>query len=206
MEKLVVLVSFSFFLGGFCTLNAQEFVDERPANYKKRHAIYDYSNALTATDSISGFASKATPLKLTGTVFLSDGVTPAKDVILFINQTDENGDYELKKHLQKRYVNHRAWIKTDADGRYTFYTFIPGKDRYSKALKRIHLVIKEPQGIEYNGHDFLFDNDPRLTKLSRKKLAKIGVDSILKPEKQDNMLVATKNIILNTHRVELAKK
>lgn len=206
MKKLVYLLSVSFFLGNFCTISAQESTENLPVNYKKRNAIYDYTYQLSDTDSIPDFASKEHPIKITGTVFLSDGVTPAKDVVLFINQADENGDYELNKNFNKRYVHHRGWIKTDASGQYTFYTFVPGKDRYSKAPKSIHLVIKEPNAAEYSGNDFLFDNDPRLTKTCRKKLQKRGMDNILQPKKEGQLLVATKNIVLNTHRVELAKK
>ena len=206
MKKLVYLLSITFFLGGFCTLSAQESAENLPADYKKRNAIYDYTHELSDTDSIPDFASKENPLKITGTVFLSDGSTPARDVILFINQPDDNGNYEVMKHLQKRYVHHRGWVKTNADGQYTFYTFIPGKDRSSRDLKAINLTIKEPHQMEYAGNEFIFDNDPRLTDSCRKRLQKNGVDNILKPVKEGELLVATKNIVLNSHRIEYAKK
>ena len=54
------------------------------------------------------FGLKDEKLKLTGTIYLSDGVTPAKDVILFIEQPDENGNFDLRKDNEKRYVHHRA--------------------------------------------------------------------------------------------------
>lgn len=76
--------------------------------------------------------------------------------MLFITQADDNGNYELKTQFKKRYVHHRGWIKTNADGQYTCYTFVPGTDRDSKALKSIHLAVKESHGVEYSGHDFLF--------------------------------------------------
>ncbi len=207
MKKLVYLLSLSLLLGNFHTVNAQESPEELPENYLTRHAIYDYSdNELTNTDSIPDYASKSNPLKITGTVFLSDGITPAKDVILYINQADEQGNYELKKEHDKRYVYHRGWVKTDADGQYTFYTFIPGKERRSNDFKKIHLVIKDPNSIEINGFDLIFDNDPLLTKSCRRKIAKNGMDNILKPEKKETISVATKNIVLNEQRIEYAKK
>lgn len=206
MKKLIFLLSISFLFSNFCTLSAQESVEELPDNYKKRHAIYDYSNQLNDTDSIPDFASKPNPLKITGTVFFSDGITPAQDVILFINQPDENGNYELKTHLDKRYIHHRAWVKTNANGEYTFYTFIPGTDRHNNALKSIHLVIMEPNKEVRNGDDFLFDNDPRLSKSCRKRLSKNGIDNILKPEKKETMFVATKNIILDGNSMEYVSK
>lgn len=206
MKKLVYLLSVSLFLGNFSTLSAQESAENVPANYKKRNAIYDYTHPLSDTDSIPDFESKENPLKITGTVFLSDGLTPAKDVILFISQPDDDGNYEVMTHLKKRYVHHRGWVKTNADGQYTFYTFIPGADRLSRDLKAINLTIKEPNQVEYATNEFIFDNDPRLTKLCRKRLEKNGVDNILKPVKESEMLVATKNIVLNTRPSEFANK
>lgn len=207
MIKLAHFLSVSLFLGSCCVVMAQESSKEQPDNYMTRHAIYDYSeNDLTDIDSIPDFASKSNPLKITGTVFLSDGITPAKDVLLYIDQADENGNYELKKQNDKRYVYHRGWVKTDANGQYTFYTFIPGKEKRSNDYKKIHLVIKDPNSIEMKGMDFIFDNDPMLTKSCRKKLAKKGIDSILKPEKTDAILVATKNIVLQEQRIEYARK
>lgn len=207
MKKIVYLLSLFTFLGNFCVVNAQESSEETPDNYKSRHAIYDYSeNELTNTDSIPEYASKSNPLKITGTVFLSDGITPAKNVILYINQADEHGNYELRKEHDKRYVYHRGWVKTDADGQYTFYTFIPGKERRSNDFKKIHLVIKEPNSAEITGFDLIFDNDPLLTKSCRRKIARNGMDNILKPEKKEKISVATKNIVLNEQRIEYAKK
>ena len=207
MKNLIYMLSFSFFLGNFWTLKAQDSAESLPADYKKRHAIYDYSESeLNNTFSIPDYEAKSNPLKISGTVYLSDGITPAKDVILFINQSDDNGNYEMMTHLKKRFVHHRGWVKTDTDGKYTFYTFIPGSDRHSTALKSIHLVIKEPNEAERNGDDFLFDNDPRLTNSCRKRLEKMGIDNILTPKKEGTMLIATKDIILNTKRIEIAKK
>lgn len=206
MKKSVYLLSIAFFLVNFCGINAQESAEKIPADYKKRHPIYDYSEKdLNHTDSIPDFESKSNPLVISGTVFLSDGITPAKDVILYIDQADENGNYELKMQFDKRYVHHRGWVKTDADGAYIFYTFVPGADRYTNALKTINLVIKEPNKIEYSGYNFIFDDDPLLTKSCRKRMARNGVDSILKPVKKETILVAVKNIVLATDSPSYAR-
>jgi protocatechuate 3,4-dioxygenase beta subunit len=166
-----------------------------PTDYKKRSPIYDYSEQnLNNIDTIPGFETKQNKLKITGTIFKNDGITPAKDVILFINQTDENGNFELKiDNHKKRYVYHRAWIKTNADGQYTFYTFVPGTIHRSNELKHIHPVIKENGKEEQDLYAFVFDNDPLLTKRCRSKLA----NNILKLEKKEDMYVTTKDIILD---------
>lgn len=170
-------------------------------NYLERHPLYDYNeHTLNNTDTIPDFKSKKSKLKVSGTIYESDGTTPAKNVILFIEQADENGDFDLKKHNNKRYVKHRGWVKTNADGQYTFYTFLPGNDRRYNQLQQLFPVIKEPLKAEYEIESFLFDEDPMLTKLCRKKITKKGDASrILKLKKENGLYVAQKDIVLNYH-------
>ena len=200
MKKLIAPILLLCFMSTYNTIIAQD----SSTDFKERNPIYDYSeNQLNNTDTISDFNSKSNKLKITGTIFESDGITPAKDVLLFIEHADENGDYQIKTENDKRYVQHRGWIKTDADGQYTFYTFIPGSAfkpityPRTREMKQIFPVIKESGQDEYDLEAFLFDDDPLLTKRCRAKLKRKGVDNILKLEKHGDMLVATRNIILN---------
>lgn len=176
---------------------AQEYVSVLE-NYKNRSAIYDYSEKkLNNTDTIPDFDNKLNKLKISGVIYQSDGVTPAKDVILYVNQADENGDFQMKRdEHRKRYVHHQAWIKTDADGRYTLYTFMPGKYLYAKELKKIHRVIKEPGKPEYEINSFFFNDDPLIPELTLACRAQ-AIPSMLRLEKEGDMLVATKDIKLN---------
>lgn len=199
MKNLFTLVCLAFFTGSFLTLSAQESEN----NYEKRNPIYDYSEKqLNSTDTIPGFETTANKLKITGTIYKSDGVTPAENVLLYIEQADDNGDYQIKTKDNKRYMQHRAWVKTNAEGQYTFYTFVPGAaiDPITfprrKGLKKIYPIIKESNNPEYNLDAMLFDNDPLLTKSCRKRLKRKGIDSILKPEKQGDLLVVTRDIVL----------
>ena len=202
MKNLLTLICFTCFI----VFNyAQNDLKEISADYNKRSPIYDYSeNHLNNTDTIPGFETKTNKLKISGTIFESDGVTPAKNVILFIEQADDNGDYNIKTKDDKRYMHHRGWVKTNADGQYTFYTFVPGAaiDPITfprrKGLKKIYPIIKESGKSEYNLDALLFDNDRLLTKTCRKRLKRKGIDSILKPEKQGDMLLVTRNIVLST--------
>jgi len=201
MKNLLTLVCLFSFLGVNMMLNAQEFADNSvlsDADYKKRSAIYDYSEAnLNNVDSIPDFSEKAEKLKITGTIYQSDGVTPAKDVILYIFQPDENGNYQMERDAnRKRYVHHRAWIKTDADGKYTFYTFMPGKLFRTKELKQIHRIIKEPGKAEQELSPFFFNDDPLIPDLTLACRAE-AVKSMLRIEEKDGMYVATKDIKLD---------
>ncbi|MBT8257534.1 MAG: hypothetical protein KJO49_03615 [Bacteroidia bacterium] len=152
---------------------------------------------LTNTDTIPDFQTKAEKLKISGTIYESDGITPAKDVILYIEQADENGDFELRKKNDEKYVYHHGLIKTNADGKYTFYTFIPGNDRRYNQLKQIFPTVKVPEQKQQILPSFLFESDPMLTRKCLKRMAKKDdLTRILKPKKQDGMLVVQKDIVL----------
>lgn len=193
MKNLVILFCFTYLISAFNIAYSQE-----NTSYKKRNPVYDYSEKnLNHVDTIPDFASKDNKLKISGTIYHSDGVTPAKDVILYIFQPDEDGDYVMKRDDQrKRYVHHRGWIKTDANGKYTFYTFMPGKYMRTKELKQIHRVIKEPGKPEYAIKSFFFNDDPLLPELTLACRAK-AVSSMLRLEEKDGMFVATKDIKLS---------
>ena len=192
MKKLITLLTFA----AFSLLQAQETAN-LPENFKKRSPIYDYSEKkLNNVDTIPDFEAKSQKLKITGTIYESDGVTPAKNVLLFIHHTDENGNFELKRQNKKRYVHHRGWVKTDADGKYTFYTFIPGNYMNSNELKQILPIVKEPNKPEYKIETFLFDDDPLLTGKCRTKVEETNPNRILKLNKKEGLFEATRDIVL----------
>lgn len=152
---------------------------------------------ISNTDTMPDYKSKTQKLKITGIIYQNDGVTPAKDVILFIEQPDEDGDFDLRNTGDSRYVFHRSWVKTDADGRYTFYTFVPGGDRTYNQLQQVYPIVKEAAKEPYALETFLFDEDPLLTKTCRKRMSKKGDPTrILKLKTEDGIFVAERNIIL----------
>ena len=180
--KTYILLLISFFCLGQL-VNAQ---DANEASFK-----------LSNTDTIPEFDSQLNKLKISGIIYEKDGVTPARDVILYIEQADENGDFELRKHNDEKYVYHSGAIKTDADGRYTFYTFVPGNDRRYNQLQQLFPVVKKPSEPEYIVPSFLFDSDPMLTKKCRKRMAKKDdLTRILKPTMKDGLLIVEKDIVI----------
>lgn len=196
MKNLITLFCIVCFYSAINPIAAQESNSISDLN----NPIYDRAeDQLRNTDTIPDFRSKTNKLKLTGIIYQSDGVTPAKDVILFIEQPDEDGDFDLRRTGDSRYVFHRSWVKTDADGRYTFYTFVPGNDRRYNQLQQIFPMVKESSKPEYELETFLFDEDPLLSSACRKKITKKGdTTRILKLKKEDGLLIAQRDIVLNT--------
>ena len=178
MKNLLIFSCIICFYNVFSPISAQA----KSTASIKESPIYDRDESqLLSTDTIPDFRSKTNKLKLTGVIYESDGVTPAKDVIMFIEQPNEDGGFDLRNEGDNRYVFHRSWVKTDEDGRYTFYTFVPGNDRRYNQLQQIFPIIKESSKPEYMLESFLFDEDPLLSKACRKKITKRGdITRILK--------------------------
>ena len=203
MKNLFILLCFTCFICANYSIHAQETTDNlesKPDNFLERNSIYDYVEfLLNNTDTIPGFESKINKLKISGTIYENDGITPAKDIILLIEQADEHGDFDMRKHNTKRYIHNRGWIKTNADGQYTFYTFIPGNDRRYNQLQQLFPVIKEPTKPEYEIASFLFDEDPLLSKRCRKRIAKKDDPTrILKLKKENGLYAAQRDIVLKS--------
>jgi protocatechuate 3,4-dioxygenase, beta subunit len=70
-------------------------------------------------DTLPGFAAGDPKMHVTGTVYKSDGKTPAPDVVLYIYHTDKSGIYPTKGDESgwgKRHGYLRGWIKTNEQG------------------------------------------------------------------------------------------
>ena len=198
MKNLIILICLACFLGTFSVVNAQSSKD-----FKKRSPIYDYAEKqLNNVDTIPDFTLKSRKIKITGTIYQEDGVTPAKDVMLFIEQADEDGNFVLKRENKKRYVHHRGWIRTDKDCKYTFYTFVPGKYELSNELQQIFPILKEPNKPEYKIETFLFDDDPLLTETCREKVIETNPNRILKFSKEEGLFIGKRDIVLGKENAE----
>ncbi|WP_253269494.1 hypothetical protein [Tenacibaculum mesophilum] len=76
-----------------------------------------------SVDTLPDFHENEPKLKITGTAFKKDGKTLAKDVILYIYHTNRNGIYQPSDKpvgSEKRHGQHRNWLKTGNDGKFTF--------------------------------------------------------------------------------------
>lgn len=193
MKTLLSLICFSLVFTASYVVNAQDKTTLIANPFNDEAITKDLRNM----DTIPGFETKTNKLKISGIVYDSDGVTPAANVIVSIEQADEHGNFDVREVSGERYLHNRAFIKTDADGAYTFYTYIPGNDRRYNMLQQIITKVKEPNDPPYEIASFLFDEDPLLTKLCRKRITKKGDSSrILKPTLVNGVYVVQKDIVL----------
>jgi protocatechuate 3,4-dioxygenase, beta subunit len=163
-------------------------------------ALYEYgSKKLISVDTLPGYMSHEPKLKIYGRVFQKDARTPAPGVIVYIYHTNREGTYEVRgdeKGWAKRHGIFRGWVVTDADGRYSFYTFRPGAYPDGTEPEHIHITVKEPTTNEYYLDDFVFTDDPLLTSTIRKRFSERGGSGIVTPTMTGGILTVKRDIVL----------
>ena len=162
--------------------------------------LFEYGDKkLTSVDTLPDFHDKGPKMLVTGTIFKSDGTTPAKDVILYVYHTDQTGEYPTKGNetgWDKRHGYIRGWIKTGADGKYSFYTLRPGAYPGRQNPEHIHPTIKEPGYSAYWIDEYLFEDDPILTRIEKNSQPGRGGKGLVKVTRSNGMQVVKRDIIL----------
>lgn len=157
-------------------------------------AVFEFGDRpLAPVDTLPGFSQADQKLKVTGTIYRPDGKTPAANIILYIYHTNAEGVYPTRGNETgwgRRHGYLRGWIRTEADGRYTFFTQKPGS--YSRNPAHIHPTILEPDGTYYYIAEYLFEGDPNL----KNGWGNRGGSGLIKLRQEDNLLVAERDIIL----------
>jgi len=164
-------------------------------------AIFEYgSKKLLWIDTLPDFKEPGPKLEISGTIFQVDGKTPAKNVILYIYHTDQKGVYPQKGNetgWAKRHGYLRGWIKTNADGKYKFYTLRPASYPNTRAPQHIHPVIKEPTKNEYYIDEYLFMDDPFLDGKEKAIQQKRGGSGVITLKKEKSgVWIGKRDIIL----------
>lgn len=163
-------------------------------------ALHEYGDRkLNAVDTLPGFDDHKPRLRLTGRILKDDGKTPAADIIMYVYHTNEKGIYETKGDetgWARRHGFIRGWIKTESDGKYTFYTYRPASYPNTTLPAHIHTTVKEPGKTAYFVDDFFFDDDPYLPKRVREGTGKRGGSGISVPTMKDGVLTIERDIIL----------
>ncbi|MCE6987516.1 intradiol ring-cleavage dioxygenase [Dyadobacter sp. CY323] len=195
----IVLMFLCFVMGAFIFWHEKkvggpcegcEAIYENPVPFEELQSV-------TKLPEVSWEGKK--PVGINGTVFKADGKTPAAGVIIYVYHTNEKGIYPKKGDetgWAKRHGYIRAWMKTDEKGNYKFVTLRPGTYPNHNEPAHIHITIKEPGLNEYYLDEFLFSDDPLLTKERMAKLENRGGSGIVKLVDVGNMYKGERDIYL----------
>jgi len=203
MMKLVLSCFFAVCLLTSCNSQTEENSQARLVGgpCEGCEAVFEFGNRpLSAVDTLPDFDSGADQIKISGVIYNPDGKTPAKDVILYIYHTDENGIYtpgENATGWERRHGYNRAWLKTGADGEYAFYTIRPGVYPDRGQAAHIHPTILEPNGNYYWLEDYYFEGDSLLTKEQlTPNRPRGGTSGVLSFRQQGSLWFAERDFIL----------
>jgi protocatechuate 3,4-dioxygenase beta subunit len=164
-------------------------------------AVFEYGKReLSHVDTLPDFYNEGPKIKVTGTIYMNDGKTPAEGVILYIYHTDQNGIYADKggeTGWDRRHGYIRGWIKTTENGKYSFYTLRPGIYPSGSAPAHIHPIILEPNGKYYWINSYHFEGDTLLTEKERSPESPRGGSSgFLHLQKAGDLLIGERDIFL----------
>ena len=141
-------------------------------------------------------------LIISGTIYLPDGKTPAKDIIVYVHHTNNEGIYPKKGNEKGNGQYHgylRGWMKTDSNGKYEFETIRPSPyHSHTGEPAHIHYNIQGTDYPEYWLTAIWFSDDPRVTDEYKKSVKRSGGYSNIIPLTKDgnNVLRGKRNIIL----------
>lgn len=153
---------------------------------------------MSHVDTLPKFQESTPKIRLSGKVLKPDG-SPARGVILYIYHTNRSGIYERAGNEEgwgQRHGFIRGWVKTNAAGEYTFYTFRPAAYPNASIPEHIHVIVKEEGKDPYYIEDFLFDDDPYLTSGNLQRLTQQGGSGVISLQKEGELLVANRTILL----------
>lgn len=197
------------YLSIFCLMACNEAEGQKKSEVEYRlvgggegcEAVFEYGDQeLSAVDTLPDFNDDGPRIKVTGTIFKPDGKTPAKDVILYVHHTNQEGVYppgENPKGMEDKHGYIRGWMKTGKDGRYTFYTLRPGVYPSRAAAAHIHPVILEPGGKYYWLGSYLFEGDTLISDAERnERNPRGGSNGILSLIREGDLWIGERDFIL----------
>lgn len=179
--------------------SAREPVVGRPC--EGCEAIFDGLPAAPAASARLAPADEpGDPMVLSGRVLGRDG-QPRAGVVIYAYQTDASGRYPPGNDARTRdgrlHGRLRAWVASDADGRYRFDTVRPGGYPGEATAQHIHLHVLERGCATYYIDDVEFTDDPRLAPQRQASPAPgRGGPGIVTPRREGRGWSATRDIVL----------
>lgn len=122
---------------------------------------------ISSHERIAPATEAGVPLRVSGRVLGTDG-KPRAGIIVYAYQTDRRGIYPPvvppRSNASNFHGSLRGWVRSDANGRYTFDTIRPGG--YGGNPQHIHMHVIEPGCASYIIDDLIFADDPDFLRMT----------------------------------------
>ena len=164
-------------------------------------AVFDgMPNQMNSRTRIAAKSEPGVPMIVVGKALNSQG-QPQSGIIIYAYQTNAKGIYPESSAVRdfetRRQGTLRAWVRTDAAGRYAFDTIRPGSYPADDIPEHIHFHVIERGCSTYYIDDIMFTDDPKLTSKQIKRIAKNrGGNGISTPLRKDGVWYVIRDIHL----------
>lgn len=167
--------------------------------------LLDPSADIASVVRIAAATEPGDAIRIDGTVYAPDGLTPAPDVVLFLYHTDAAGRYNADDDPRQPRLHGR--VKTDAQGRYRFTTIRPGPYPGRATPAHIHVTLAGAGFAEHWVDDYWFEGDPRITARQRATLTgRGGFDNTVALVRDvDGVLHGTRDFRLAHHPLDVCR-
>ncbi|CAN5597407.1 hypothetical protein BH10ACI1_BH10ACI1_26370 [soil metagenome] len=148
--------------------------------------------------ALSKKSDKDEAMIISGTVFGSDGKTPAPNILIYFYHTDSDGFYGRKGDGEALHGHFRGWLLTGTNGKYEFSTIKPAPYPGRDIPAHIHSTMTGINFKENGNNTIWFEGDKLISQKERDMAEKKDeFNFILKLEKgADGILRGTRNIQL----------
>jgi len=139
----------------------------------------NWCGAIDAPDNVSWKTAlskksdKDEPMIISGTVFQSDGKTPAPNILIYFYHTDIEGYYG-RGNGEIRHGHFRSWMLTGANGRYEFSSIKPAPYPNRTQAAHIHMTLTGKNFKEDSIDSILFEGDKFISAEERNLAGKKG--------------------------------
>ncbi len=153
----------------------------QPATAEGMGAI-DFPADVSWKTALATAKDEGEPMLISGTVYQTDGKTPAPNTLIYLYHTDMYGIYG--RAGQHRHGKFRGWMLTDAKGRYEFRSIRPASYPNTTFAAHVHMTVTTADKREDWIDSILFEGDRFISAREREMAGrKGGFQPIVKLEK-----------------------
>jgi protocatechuate 3,4-dioxygenase beta subunit len=130
-----------------------------------------FAGTTSAKARIAPPSEPGTPLRIRGTLYQPDGVTPLAGALVFAYHTDRAGLYNNDNAAHRWRLQGAA--RTGPDGRFEFETIRPASYPATRIPQHVHVALSTSEG-RYHAGEWRFDDDPMLSAQERSASGRAG--------------------------------